>query len=261
MLSGAINLGFLGILMRVIPVIDVKSGIVVHARGGNREAYQPIASPLAASARPEVVIRGLNKEFEFATLYVADLDAISGASDSEAAVLAIVREFPHIEIWLDAGRLAPHAATLGIYAMHTVRPVIGTESLATGTEFAQIAAVRSAASFSAPILSLDYKAGRRLGADISIEREAWPETVIVMTLDRVGAGAGPDLDRIAEIRKRARRGTSIVAAGGVRDKSDLVALMEAGADAALVATALHAGTLKASDLDEIAGLQRNSRCS
>ena len=46
----------------------------------------------------------------------------------------------------------------------------------------------------------------------------------------------------------------IYAAGGVRDRADIVALRAAGAAGVLVATALHAGTLKAGDLNEIAGL-------
>jgi phosphoribosylformimino-5-aminoimidazole carboxamide ribotide isomerase len=36
--------------MRIVPVIDLKDGAVVHARQGRRDTYQPIASPLCASS-------------------------------------------------------------------------------------------------------------------------------------------------------------------------------------------------------------------
>jgi phosphoribosylformimino-5-aminoimidazole carboxamide ribotide isomerase len=73
-----------------------------------------------------------------------------------------------------------------------------------------------------------------------------------MTLARVGAREGPDLSRVAEVvaRAGARR---VYAAGGVRDANDLEALRRSGAAGALVATALHAGTITAGDLEMIAG--------
>ena len=48
----------------------------------------------------------------------------------------------------------------------------------------------------------------------------WPARVIVMTLDRVGSGGGPDVARLQDIASRAgsRR---VYAAGGIRDRADL----------------------------------------
>ena len=85
------------------------------------------------------------------------------------------------------------------------------------------------------------------------EPQHWPHAVIVMTLARVGSGEGPDLQRVAAIVARAG-GRRIYAAGGVRNRADIEALHAAGAAGALIATALHAGTIKAGDLEEIAGL-------
>jgi len=77
--------------------------------------------------------------------------------------------------------------------------------------------------------------------------QLWPEQLIVMTLGRVGSGAGPDLARLAEIRALAgaRR---LYAAGGVRNGADLAALANAGAAGVLVASALHDGRLDVADL-------------
>ena len=68
--------------------------------------------------------------------------------------------------------------------------------------------------------------------------DCWPTRVIVMTLDRVGAGTGPDLTTFNAVRQRAA-GRTLIGAGGVRNADDLRAAQEAGAAAWLVASALH----------------------
>jgi phosphoribosylformimino-5-aminoimidazole carboxamide ribotide isomerase len=59
-----------------------------------------------------------------------------------------------------------------------------------------------------------------------------------MSLKNVGANNGVDVDLILEIISRAN-GFNIIAAGGIRSKSDLLMLKSIGANTALVATALH----------------------
>jgi phosphoribosylformimino-5-aminoimidazole carboxamide ribotide isomerase len=59
-----------------------------------------------------------------------------------------------------------------------------------------------------------------------------------MTLERVGAFNGPDLDTLAALRRSAPA-ASLIGAGGLRDAADLPAAEAAGADAWLVASALH----------------------
>lgn len=66
------------------------------------------------------------------------------------------------------------------------------------------------------------------------------ETIIALDLARVGMNSGPPIDLMRELR-RALPGVELVAGGGVRDAADLQALADAGADAALVGSALHLG--------------------
>ena len=104
------------------------------------------------------------------------------------------------------------------------------------------------------VLSLDFRRAEFLGSPLLLaERMSWPDRVIAMTLDRVGSGEGPDVQRLGQIAAAAglRR---VYAAGGLRDAADLNAARAAGAAGALVATALHTGQIKAGDLEEIAGL-------
>lgn len=105
------------------------------------------------------------------------------------------------------------------------------------------------------VLSLDFRGDTFLGpSGLLADADLWPSRLIVMTLARVGTGSGPDLARLAGIASRAgaRR---VYAAGGIRDYDDLVAVRQTGASGALVSTALHAGTLKAGDLERAAGLR------
>jgi phosphoribosylformimino-5-aminoimidazole carboxamide ribotide isomerase len=102
-------------------------------------------------------------------------------------------------------------------------------------------------------LSLDFRGEMFLGEPrLLSERTAWPDTVIAMTLARVGSGEGPDNARLGSIAAMAglRR---VYAAGGIRNRADIDAARMAGAAGALVATALHAGKIKTGDLVEIAG--------
>jgi phosphoribosylformimino-5-aminoimidazole carboxamide ribotide isomerase len=66
--------------------------------------------------------------------------------------------------------------------------------------------------------------------------------VIVMTLERVGSDAGPDLETLSDVQIKAPR-TFLVGAGGIRNEADLARAAEVGAGAWLVASALHDGRL------------------
>jgi phosphoribosylformimino-5-aminoimidazole carboxamide ribotide isomerase len=73
----------------------------------------------------------------------------------------------------------------------------------------------------------------------------WPRTVIVMMLDRVGSGLGPNLELLRAVDAGGR---DLYAAGGVRDANDLRGLAKAGIAGALVASSLHDGRITSSDL-------------
>ncbi len=226
----------------------------MHAQAGNRSTYGPLTSPLASSPDPVAIVEGLLYLYPFETLYVADLDGIMRGVPDLRALDALRDAFADLEIWLDNGARDPGALAAHALRLAPMRPVIGTEILEDPGDFAGISDAVAKLTRRRPILSLDFKQGRIIGADLLSRPAFWPDTIIVMNLDEVGARRGPDLERLIQIRSAAPR-ARIVAAGGVRDKDDLITLSEAGVDAALVATALHAETLKTGDLVEIAGLR------
>ncbi|HKM59743.1 MAG TPA: HisA/HisF-related TIM barrel protein, partial [Candidatus Bathyarchaeia archaeon] len=65
--------------MKVIPVIDILNGIVVHAVRGKRREYQPLQSSICNSIEPLEIAKTF-KTLGFSELYIADLDAITGGS-------------------------------------------------------------------------------------------------------------------------------------------------------------------------------------
>jgi phosphoribosylformimino-5-aminoimidazole carboxamide ribotide isomerase len=211
--------------MRVVPVIDLIGGTAVHAVRGERERYRSLGDPLSLARR-----------FGLDELYVADLDAITGAGDNDAVIRALARE---ARVMVDAGVSDPERAR-ALLDLGVDHVVVGTETLADADALDGLPDA---------ILSVDLRDGRTLSRDprlaglpaldaIAFLRR--PREVIVLDLARVGTSAGPDVATIAEIHA-AFPELELLAGGGVRDGDDLRALTDAGAAGALVGTALLRG--------------------
>jgi phosphoribosylformimino-5-aminoimidazole carboxamide ribotide isomerase len=219
----------------IIPVIDLKGGVAVRARAGERDSYAPLQTPLSPSADPAAVARGLLDAVPARTLYVADLDAIEAREANDAALSRIARNGPGVELWVDGG-FGDEASARAFLAKGVGRPVLGSESQRDA------AAVRALGDEA--VLSLDYRGDDFIGPRSLLEDpDGWPGAVIVMTLARVGTSAGPDFDRLAPVVARAGN-RRIYAAGGVRGPEDLASLAERGVAGVLVASAIHDGRLR-----------------
>lgn len=222
--------------MQIIPVIDLLAGQVVRAIRGERSAYRPISSSLCTGAEPLVVARALLDYTGADTLYLADLDALTGGALQAGLIADLVAALPGTTFWLDGGfaNRAAVEALPSIAPADRLLPVLASEAL-----FSPAAAREALADPARAILSLDRRGETRLDpAGCWDDTTLWPERLIVMTLDRVGAFSGPDLATLAEVRRRAPRAT-VIGAGGIRDAGDLSVASAAGADAWLVASALH----------------------
>jgi len=227
--------------MEIIPVIDLKGGVVVRARMGQRDQYRPIETPLSATSDPVDVVRGLLSVSAFRTLYVADLDAIERKGDARTALARVKSAFPQLDVWVDNGLAGADAARAFLDA--------GADHLVLGSEAqADHLLVESLRDDPRVVLSLDFRGDTFIGPpSLLATPDIWPRRVIVMTLARVGSAAGPDLARLAAIHKISG-GRRVYAAGGLRHAGDLHELRNAGIAGVLVASALHDGRLTAADL-------------
>jgi phosphoribosylformimino-5-aminoimidazole carboxamide ribotide isomerase len=237
--------------VRVIPVIDLKGGIAVHAVRGDRERYEPLRSVLVDSPDPRAVARALRLRCGLDELYVADLDAIAGGHAPHPAVGRLARETGVI---LDAGADGVDAVRR-LLELAVDGVVVGTETLADPDALGRMRACLADVRI---VLSLDLRGGRvvsrspvlrGLSPADALERLARGavQEVIVLDLARVGSRAGPDVALIAQLHRRFP-GLRLLAGGGVRNADDLRALRASGAAGALVATALHTGALGRHDL-------------
>ncbi len=225
--------------MLLIPVVDLMGGVVVRAMAGWRDAYRPIVSPLAASSAPCDVVAGFLRLHPFGTVYIADLDAILGRGENMSAVRRLVDEFPRISFWLDAGARS-------VEPQSPFETVIGSETMRRDAPPSDLSAQPQA------ILSLDFRGRDFLGPPaLASSPHLWPARVIVMTLERIGLGDGPDFMTLAAIKARAG-GRDLFTAGGVRGADDLAALARQGVAGALIASALHDGRLHPRDLARFA---------
>jgi len=188
------------------------------------------------------VLAGLLRLHPFRAVYLADLDAIQGCGSHREIIRSLRNAHPTLDPWIDAG-LADEARVKDVQRLGTA--VIGSESQPDD------ALLRRLGADGAHVLSLDWRGDAFLGPPTLLSDPGlWPARVIVMTLSRVGVGAGPDLDRLAAIRA-AKPSARVFAAGGVRGPDDLKSLQTLGVAGALVATALHDGRLGARDLAEL----------
>jgi phosphoribosylformimino-5-aminoimidazole carboxamide ribotide isomerase len=229
---------------RIIPVIDLMGGRVVRAVGGRRREYRPVRSVLTVSTEPGEVARALVAATGAEWLYVADLDAIMhGGPPAGWSILRTAAA--GAAVLCDAG--IRMLAQTGPVSRIGVRCVVATE---TGS----LAIVSAIASWECAV-SIDLRDGTLVGDPARWGGTSDPLTVaalavqagavqlIVLDLARVGTGIGSGTEQLVAAIKKACPRVEVLAGGGVRTWADVQRLTDAGADAVLVASALHDGTL------------------
>jgi phosphoribosylformimino-5-aminoimidazole carboxamide ribotide isomerase len=242
--------------MKIVPVIDLSHGQVVHAVAGHRKDYRAIVSRLTPSCRPLDVARALRESFGFHELYIADLDAIAG-SPPDLATLDALRDHG-FACWVDAGVRDPHQATT--LAQHAAAVIAGLESLHGPEDLAQTCEALGGRA----IFSLDLKAGKPLG-----NVAGWPSPdpfliarhaiqvgarrLIVLDLSRVGTSTGIGTEDVCSRIVKDYPHVELFAGGGIRTAAEIRRLAALGLTGVLIASALHKRTLTADDLSKASG--------
>lgn len=241
---------------RILPVLDLLGGVVVHGVAGRRDEYRPVVSRWTSSAEPLEVAQAIRAQFGLCELYIADLDAILERPANESAISLLVQD--GFRLLVDAGvRDAEdgiRAQRLGADAV-----VAGLETLRGPRDLAELCRQLGPRNV---VFSLDLKQGAPLGAagawgsdvPVDIAREAIAAGVrrmILLDLAQVGMGSGLSTLELGRQLRRSHPDLELITGGGVRGAEDLRTMRASGFDAALVATALHKGAVTRSDLDEL----------
>ena len=240
-------------LLKIIPVIDVLNGIVVHAVRGKRKEYQPLQSILSKSGETLGVAKAF-KNLGFSELYVADLDAIIDCSTNFRVFKRITDE-TGLKLMVDAGVTGIERAQK-LLDSGVSKLIVGTETLQSKNFVAS--AIRLFGS-ERVVLSLDLKSDKvlfKLSFDgckspiclLQEFKKMGISQVIVLDLARVGSGEGVNLDFLKKVI--AGVGVEVYVGGGVRDINDLIDLKKIGVSGALIATALHTGKISIPQLKQ-----------
>ena len=222
--------------MKIIPVIDLLDGVVVHAKKGERQHYQPIKSLLTKSNQALDIIAAFLDLYPFEQLYIADLNAIQKKevvyNTNYKIIESITEHFPQLKLWIDAG--ISSNAELDVWSKPPFNLVFGSENFSNLASFLALSNQQNL-QFT---LSLDFMPEGFKGPVELLENSYWPKDVIVMSLSKVGANEGTNTALLNEILTKAQS-FNVYAAGGVRNIEDLISLMKMGVHGALIATALH----------------------
>lgn len=239
--------------MLIVPVIDLKDGIVVRAVAGRRDAYQPLemhGKSTVELAREMIATTGAD------AIYVADLDLVLGNGTNRRTWEELADSLG-VDCFVDAGLRTPD--DVKNFPDHPrLIPVLGTETM-VGPDAARAAKELDAAC----AVSIDMRGGTLMGpweawstfgvthdravAELTHAATTLSDAGIVILLDLagVGMGKGPLAEvHLPAVRQAMRwRQGELWIGGGIRDRADVERLQAAGADGVLASSAIHAGKL------------------
>jgi phosphoribosylformimino-5-aminoimidazole carboxamide ribotide isomerase len=229
----------------ILPAVDVLDGKAVRLLRGDFERIEVDAGdPLelvrrAAATRPPLVH------------VVALAAARDGGAPVELAAAAVAAAAP-VPVQLGGGVRSPGDAE-ALVAAGVERVVVGTAAFGETPlgEFVAAIGDRLAVAIDVAdgiVRTAGWLESSELTTGEALERcaDAGVATVVCTAIDRDGTRGGPDLVLLQEVRERfAGRA---LAAGGIRDDSDVQAVRELGLDGVVVGRAWLDGTLLATRL-------------
>jgi phosphoribosylformimino-5-aminoimidazole carboxamide ribotide isomerase len=239
----------------VVPVIDILGGTVVRGVKGERNNYKPVSPIFCHSSDPLTVARSYKEKFDFQSIYVADLDRITGKGNNLDVICQLKKFFQ------DPGHVYCDPGISGSEELETVHPfidnlVIGTETLQSLRIFEKAIITLGSDKVTA---SLDIKAGKVLSQSRELQQleparasrllaETGVRKMFVIKLDAVGTGEGIDFDFYSSLKTS---GMKLLPGGGIKNLRDIIRLKLAGFAGCMVASSLYSGAIIPSDLQGI----------
>lgn len=236
--------------MDAVGVIDIKDGLVVQAKAGERDKYAEVESRIIEeeTKTPISAAAAFYNKLGIRKIYIADLDAImsSNQKNNIDQIEEIKKEFSDLEIILDAGfnnNFMPNSY-LDDFLDYAV---IATESLN------DISLLENLKNYSSSIIiSIDLKDKKlihhlekwenyNISEVIAQIKKIGFKKFIILDLASVGTTRGIS-DYIIELKKEFPD-LEFITGGGVKDYRDIKVLKKLNFTGVLIATAFHNGSL------------------
>lgn len=231
----------------MLPVIDLKGGLVVHARAGHRSHYRPVISTWSQEAHdPFKLMSALRQQLGMNEYYLADLDALEGRTPQVNLITCLMNS--GYQIWLDAAIHSSDVAakwlTQGVY-----RLIIAGESLPSIPHLQQL---HESITSDRLVYSLDLLQGK-LRTMPGVFHDEEPLAVIdqvaalgcrqfiVLDASAVGVSQGTTTLAICTQIRKKHPDCTLISGGGIRNRKDIHEAEQAGVDRVLVSTWLHQG--------------------
>lgn len=228
---------------RLIFVMDLLDGVVVHAKRGEREKYVPIHrfSSIVTSSDPACVIETIKPK----EVYIADLNRLMSTGNNRPILKDLRTRNRDLRIMLDYGVNGMEDLKEAVDAEMADKFVLGTETISI-----ELLEEASKSDIITDIcISLDLFNNEVLTSDTRMkidplqlikELNKFPvRDVIVLELNKVGTKSGIDFEFLARAVELSEH--DILCGGGVRNCEDVDKMAEIGVKGALVATAVHDG--------------------
>lgn len=231
----------------IIPVIDLLGGTVVRGIKGERHNYKPVEPVFYNSSDPLDIATSYRDYFNFSSIYIADLDRITGRGDNLEVVKSIKKLFPNPgQVYCDPG--INDSGEIDRLSSYIDNLVIGTETLSS---LQLISDATGTFGMEKVTLSLDIKNGKVLSrakelASIdphdAVDKlvSAGIKRMFIIVLDAVGSFSGVNTGSYSFLQED---DLAVYLGGGVRDINDITRLRKGGYSGCLIASCLYNGSI------------------
>ncbi len=225
--------------LMIIPVLDIKGGIAVSGKSGNRKTYKPLKTVFHSSSDPLKISKSL-KNKGASQIYIADLDAI----ECKGSNLDIIEKINNIlPVMLDCG--ANDIVSVNKALKVADKVIIATETLKKLEDLDKIMGSVDAEHI---IISIDILNNKILSKQMELDfnilkeslKELKPVQIILLDISKVGTEDGINKQLLDEFKGWEN---SLIMGGGITS-NDMDQLARMGVDKVLVGTALHHGKMK-----------------
>ncbi len=227
--------------MRVIPAIDLRSGVCVQLVGGDY-AHERVRRDDPVAVAQEW------REAGFRELHVVDLDAATGRGENWDVITRLIATGLPVQL---GGGLRDDASLARALDAGAARAVVGTQAFADPAWFAAAAArwpgrlVVAADVRGRAVLARGWQQALPLDIHQALAALApLPLAGVLVTAVHVeGQLAGPDLALVQDLRSLTQH--ALIASGGITTMEDLKALDALGIDACVLGMTLYTGRIDA----------------